>query len=156
MVVGDMYEIAGKLDQAEAVYRKLLERKELDTTLRAGIGNNLAFILAAQRKNTDEAVRLIASAMEVYGPSSDLLDTRGVVYQAAGKPADALADIKEAVLDPSAMKWVHQAVAQSDLNDQEAARTSLKKAQEMDLKREDLYEAEWTRYQQLARQLGLL
>jgi tetratricopeptide (TPR) repeat protein len=156
MAVGDMYEIRGQLDKAEGVYRKLLEQKNIDPTLRAGIGNNLAFLLAAQRKNTDEAVRLIASAMEVYGPSSDLLDTRGVVYLAAGKPTEALADFKEAVLDPTPMKWVHLAFAQTELGSEEGARTALKKAQEMDLKREDLYDAEWTRYQKLASDLGML
>jgi tetratricopeptide (TPR) repeat protein len=155
MLVGDMWEIRGELDRAEQQYRRVLARNDLDPMTRAHIGNNLAFILSTQRKNTDEAVQLIEKAMEVYGPSSDLLDTRGVVYLAADKPDKALADFREAVLIPSAMKWVHLAFAQSALRDQEGARQSLTKAQEMDLKRQDLYEAEWTRYERLARDLGL-
>jgi tetratricopeptide (TPR) repeat protein len=155
-IVGDMWEIRGDLDKAEAVYRKLLARTDLDPTFRAGIGNNLAFILSTQRKNTDEAVKLIDDAMKVYGPSSDLLDTRGVVYLAAAKPDKAASDFKEAVLVPSAMKWVHLAFAQHDLKDDSGAVVSLKKAQEMDLKRQDLYDAEWIRYEKLARDLGLL
>jgi tetratricopeptide (TPR) repeat protein len=156
MLLGDIWEIRGELDKAEGVYRKLLERNSLDPMLRAGLANNLAFILSAQQKNTDEAVRLIEGAMDVYGPISDLLDTRGVVYLAANKPQQALADFKEAVLDPSAMKWVHLALAQSAVDNKEAARASLKKAQAMDLKQEDLYEVEWTRYERLARELDML
>jgi tetratricopeptide (TPR) repeat protein len=154
MLIGDMWEIKGDLNRAEQQYRKVLGRSDLDPIVRAHIGNNLAFILSTQRKNTDEAVALIDKAMEVYGPSSDLLDTRGVVYLAANKPDKALADFREAVLVPSAMKWVHLAFAQSALKDQEGARASLKKAHDMDLKQQDLYEAEWTRYEQLARALG--
>jgi cellulose synthase operon protein C len=156
MLLGDIWEMRGNLSEAEKVYRHVLARKDLDPVVRAGVGNNLAFILSTQNKNTDEAVQLIENAMEVYGPSSDLLDTRGVVYLAAGKPDRALADFREAVLDPSAMKWVHLAFAHDALKEQEAARTALKKAQEMDLKKEDLYDAEWTRYERLARELGML
>jgi tetratricopeptide (TPR) repeat protein len=154
MLIGDIYEIRGRLDKAEEQYRKVLARTDLDPMTRAHIGNNLAFILSTQRKNTDEAVELIEKAMEVYGPSSDLLDTRGVVYLAAGKPDKALADFREAVLIPSAMKWVHLAFAQSALQDQEGARASLKKAHDFDLKRQDLYDAEWGRYEKLASELG--
>jgi hypothetical protein len=99
-------------------------------------------------------VGLIDEAMKVYGPSSDLLDTRGVVYLAAEQPEKALADFQEAVLIPSAMKWVHLAFAQSTLGNQEGAGASLRKAHDMDLKRQDLYEAEWTRYEKLAKDLG--
>jgi Tfp pilus assembly protein PilF len=154
MLIGDIYEIRGRLDKAEEQYRKVLARTDLDPMTRAHIGNNLAFILSTQRKNTDEAVELIDKAMEVYGPSSDLLDTRGVVYLAADKPDKALADFREAVLIPSAMKWVHLAFAQSALKDREAARASLKKAHDLDLKRQDLYDAEWDHYEKLARELG--
>jgi predicted Zn-dependent protease len=156
MSLGDIWEIRGQLDKAEGVYRKILARNDLEPVLRAGVANNLAFILSAQQKNTDEAVGLIDSAMDVYGPNSDLLDTRGVVYLAAGKPKVALADFKEAVLDPSAMKWVHLALAQNATGDREGARSSLKKAQDLELKREDLYEVEWVRYERLARELDML
>jgi predicted Zn-dependent protease len=155
MLIGDMWEIKGDLNRAEQQYRRVLARTDLDPMVRAHIGNNLAFILSTQRKNTDEAVGLIDEAMKVYGPSSDLLDTRGVVYLAADQPDKALADFKEAVLIPSAMKWVHLAFAQSALKEQEAARASLKKAHDMDLKRQDLYEAEWRHYEKLAQELGL-
>jgi tetratricopeptide (TPR) repeat protein len=156
MLLGDIWEIRGQLDKAEQVYRKLLDKNDLSPLLRAGLANNLAFILSAQQKNTNEAIQLIEGAMDVYGPSSDLLDTRGMVYLAAGKPEAALADFKEAVLDPSSMKWVHLALAQRAAGDREAARNALKKAQDLDLKREDLYEVEWKRYEDLARELGML
>jgi tetratricopeptide (TPR) repeat protein len=155
MLLGDMWEIRGDLNRAEQQYRRVLARNDLDPVTRAHIGNNLAFILSTQRKNTDEAVDLIEKAMAVYGPISDLLDTRGVAYLAAGNAKKALEDFREAVLVPSAMKWVHLAFAQSELGDQEGARQSLKKAQDMDLKRQDLYEAEWRRYENLARDLGM-
>jgi tetratricopeptide (TPR) repeat protein len=155
MLLGDMWEIRGDLNRAEQQYRRVLARNDLDPVTRAHIGNNLAFILSTQRKNTDEAVELIEKAMAVYGPISDLLDTRGTAYLAAGNAKKALEDFREAVLVPSAMKWVHVAFAQSELGDPEGARQSLKKAQDMDLKRQDLYDAEWRRYENLARDLGM-
>jgi hypothetical protein len=54
------------------------------------------------------------------------------------------------------MKWVHLALAQNALGDNAGARSSLKKAQDMELKREDLYDSEWVRYERLARELGML
>jgi len=155
LLLADIREMRGEIDKAEEIYRKLLARNDLDAAMRAAIANNLAFILSTQNKDTDEAIRLIEGAMTVIGPSSDLLDTRGVVYLAAGKTNEGLKDFQEAVLVPSAMKWVHLAFAQHALGDQEGARASLKRAQEFDLKRLDLYEAEWKRYERLARELGL-
>jgi tetratricopeptide (TPR) repeat protein len=154
--LGEVREMRGELDKAEEIYRKALARNDLPPEQRATAANNLAFILSTQRKNTEESLRLIDEAMQVIGPNSDLLDTRGVVYLAADQSDKALADFQEAVLVPSAMKWVHLAFAQHALGEPELARLSLKKAQEADLKREDLYDAEWTRYEQLARELGLL
>jgi tetratricopeptide (TPR) repeat protein len=156
LALGEVREMRGELDKAEEIYRKALARDDLNPMQRATAANNLAFILSTQRKNPDESLKLMDEAMKVIGPGSDLLDTRGVVYLAADQPDKALADFQEAVLVPSAMKWVHLAFAQSALNEPELARASLKKAQEENLKREDLYEAEWVRYERLAGELGLL
>jgi tetratricopeptide (TPR) repeat protein len=155
LALGEVREMRGELDKAEVIYRQVLARKDLDPTQRAAAANNLAFILSTQRKNTEESLELIGGAMKIMGPSSDLLDTRGVVYLAADQPDKALADFQEAVLVPTPMKWVHMAFAQHALKDPELAKASLKKAQEAGLKREDLYDAEWVRYEQLARELGM-
>jgi tetratricopeptide (TPR) repeat protein len=155
LILADIREMRGELDRAEEIYRNMLARKDVDPAIKAAVANNLAFILSTQNKNTDEAIGLIDRAMMVIGPSSDLLDTRGVVHLAAGKAADALKDFQEAVLVPTAMKWVHLAFAQDALGDKDAARASLKKAQEFDLKRTDLYPAEWNKYERLVGELAL-
>ncbi len=118
------------------------------------VANNLAFILSAQQKDLDEALKLINQSMEVLGPDSDLIDTRGVVYLAMNRPAEAIADFKEAVLVPTASKWVHLALAQHAAGDSDAARESLKKAQDMNLKRHDLYSSEHERYDRMVQALA--
>jgi tetratricopeptide (TPR) repeat protein len=156
MLVGDIWEVRGQLAKAEEVYRRVINRPDVQGPLRAMVANNLAFILSAQQKDLDEALSLINQSMGVLGPSSDLIDTRGVVYLAMNKPQEAIADFKEAILQPTASKWVHLALAQHAAGDSEAARESLRKAQDMNLKRHDLYSSEHERYDRMVQELGPL
>lgn len=155
MLLGDVRELRGELDKAEEVYRKVLARSDLPSSFRAMLNNNLAFILSSQNKNGDEAIKLVEEAMKVIGPGSDLLDTRGTVYLSMGKPAEAKADFEEAILQPTAMKYVHLAFAQYDLGEKEAAKASLAKAQELNLKRYEMYRPERVKYDQMIRELGM-
>jgi Tfp pilus assembly protein PilF len=109
---------------AEVIYRELLASNELDATQKAIVSNNLAFHLAKPATVT-EAQELIDRAIDEIGPLPDLLDTRGMVFLAAGKNREAVADLQEAVLQASDVKFLHLAWAQLQAGDQSAARQAL-------------------------------
>lgn len=154
-MAAEVFELKGSLDKCEQQYRQLLARKELVPEQKAMLWNNLAFILAFQNKNTDEAIRMVNDAMKILGPTSDLLDTRGTVYLAMGDAEKARADFADAVLAPTAMKYVHLAFAERSLNNLPAAKGALEKAQEFKLKRHEMHEAERAKYKKLAEELGV-
>ena len=109
------------------MYRGLLEGQELDPTQRAIEANNLAYHLA-ETPSAGEARRLIDAAIEELGPLPDLLDTRGLVKLAEGDSRGAAEDLREAVLQPSAMKLLHLAAAELAAGDEAAARAALERS----------------------------
>jgi Flp pilus assembly protein TadD len=96
------------------------------------VANNLAF-LKAHPDTVDEARRLIDSAILELGPHPDLLDTRGLVWLAAGETNQAIIDITESVLTPSPAKYLHLALAQLKAQHTDEARVSLEKARDLGL-----------------------
>ena len=129
---GDFLGLIGNKQDAATIYRELLAKGELPP-VQAGIAaNNLAFLLAAP-ETAPEAERLVTAALAELGPHPDVLDTRGLVLLAAGKHDEALSDLKEAVLMPSATKYLHLAVALLSRHDTDAARTALAEARKLGL-----------------------
>ena len=91
--------------------------------------NNLAVHLA-EPETAAEAEKLVATAMAEMGPHPDVLDTRGIVRLAQGKSRDSLEDLREAVLVPSATKYIHLAsalVAEQQLDEARKAFAEAKK-----------------------------
>jgi len=119
---------------AERSYRTLLASTDLDATQRAIVSNNLAFHLATPA-TVAEAGRLIEAAIAELGPLPDLLDTRGLVRLVAGDVAGAVADLREACLQPSATKFLHLAAAELAAGDERAARLTLAKARAAGIER---------------------
>jgi hypothetical protein len=78
-----------------------------------------------------------------------VLDTRGVVRLAAGRSAEAVADLEEAVLVPSATKHLHLACALAAQKRFEAARRSLETAKRIGLDRRRLDAGDQARLQTL-------
>lgn len=119
-------------DEAERIYRRLLADRSLSATQAAIVANNLAFHLAKPATAT-EAGTLIDKAIAELGPLPDLLDTRGLVQLAKGEPAAAVADLREAILVPSAAKYLHLAAAELAAGDESAARRALESARRQKL-----------------------
>jgi len=132
MVEALLQETEGRLAEAEDTYRKILSRPDVAPIHSAVVANNLAF-LKAHPDTVDEARRLIDSAILELGPHPDLLDTRGLVWLAAGETNQAIIDITESVLTPSPAKYLHLALAQLKAQQTEEARVSLEKARELGL-----------------------
>lgn len=149
----ELLTLQGREAEAEAMYRQLLDRKDLSTAQAAIVANNLAFQLATQETAT-EASGLIDKAIDELGPLPDLLDTRGIVRLAQLDAAGALEDLRLAVLSPSAAKFLHLAAAELAAGNDAAAREALEKARESGLARLRLPAADVARLEELERKLG--
>jgi len=120
-------------DYAEQIriYRQFLQREDARDREKAIVWNNLAFLLAAEGKQPEEALRLIEQAIQIMGPIPELLDTRAVALLAAGKPKDALADLNQALQEsPSGVMYFHRALVHQALKDMRSAAADLQRAHE--------------------------
>jgi len=141
-------------DEIVAAYRALLDRKDLSPQQAAVVANNLAFHLAAPA-TAAEAEKLIARAVAELGPHPDVLDTRGVILLEEGKGSEAVADLNEAILAPTAAKYMHLASALV-LNEQmDAARKAFAEAKKLGLSVQQLSAGDRTRLAALKASLGL-
>jgi Tfp pilus assembly protein PilF len=127
LIDAELQTLQGRTSEAEAIYRKLLAEPTLAPSAAAIVSNNLAFHLA-KPATADEAGTLIDKAIAELGPLPDLLDTRGLVRLAKGEPEAAVTDLREAILVPSAAKYLHLAAAELAAGDETAARKSLEAA----------------------------
>ncbi len=152
----DFLILANEDAKAEQVFRDLINHSDLNATERAIAQNDLAFVLATQRKNLDEALRLVNEAGDLMGFRSDLLDTRGMVYLAMGRYADAANDFHEAVTvaQPSPIKFLHLAYARNLAKDREAARSAFHSAKDAGLNSSALNRSEQSMYEQLNKDIG--
>ena len=106
--LGNLRELQGRYDEAELLYRRgIAQGRGSEIAL-----NNLAWLMALQRRNLPEALDLINRVIGARGPLSELLDTRGGVYLASGDSQNAIKDFEEAVAqNPTSPKYFHLAQA---------------------------------------------
>ena len=143
-------------DEAAKIYRDLLLRKDLALVSRATVQNNLAYILAMNEENTDEAEQLVAKAIALLGPSPELLDTRAMIRLAAGNSTDAIKDLTLVVSDQEkAAYYLHLASAQLAAGDTEAAREAYLRAEELGLAPDEIHPLERKRYDELLQALDI-
>ena len=156
MQQADFLILSGEDAKAEQLFRDLLNHSDLTSAERAIAQNDLAFELAVQHKKLDEALRLVNEAGDMIGYRSDLLDTRGMVYLALGRYADAANDFREAVtvVAPSASKFLHLAYARDQAKDREEARSALRSAKNAQLDSATLSKGEQAMYEQLIKDVG--
>ena len=133
LLLAEVRDLQGRGTDAEAIYREILSRDRLDPIKRAIVTNNLAFHMA-RPETAAEARKLIDAAIEELGPHPDLLDTRGVINLAAGDAEQALGDLQEATLQPTAAKLLHLACAQLETGDAKSARSTLEDARRKQLR----------------------
>jgi Tfp pilus assembly protein PilF len=155
--LSDLRDFQHRYDETEKLYRGLLARSDVPDAQRAVVLNNLAFLLAMQGRNRDEAIKFIDQAVNAFGPQSDMLDTRGIIYLSKGDVDQALADLTDAVVttDPKAIQFVHLAMAQAKAKDEAGARKSLDRAKELKFSPDDLSPLEKSQDQALLKQLNI-
>jgi tetratricopeptide (TPR) repeat protein len=133
LLLAEIRDLQGRPADTESIYRGILDRERLDPIARAIVTNNLAFHLA-RPETAAEARKLIDAAIDELGPHPDLLDTRGMVELAAGDARQALKDLQEATLQPTAVKLLHLACAQFASGDAETAVRTLEDARRKQLR----------------------
>jgi tetratricopeptide (TPR) repeat protein len=148
--LADLRDLEGRLPDAEALYRQVLDRQPKNVVAL----NNLAWLLAQKPERGAEALPLIDRAIETAGPAAELLDTRSTVYLALGRGDRAVADLEAATQDaPTATRFYHLARAHKLCNDPKAAARAFRQAKALKLRPEQLHPSERTTYQQLALEL---
>jgi len=148
MLEAELRNLEGKPAEAEQIYRELLGRADVSASQRAMMANNLAFQLATPA-TASEAKKLIDMAVSTLGPHPDLLDTRALVHLALGEDAAAVADMRQAVLQPTDVKFLHLAYAEMRVGDLAAARRALEQGIEKGLSAEKLAPADRARLEEL-------
>lgn len=130
----------GRYDELEKAYRAILALPDLAPKDRVVVANNLAFALALQGHQLDDALKLSNETIAFLGPVAEALDTRGLIYLAKGNTKKAVQDLTEAVsvLNPQAVTFAHLAMAQAAGKDLSSARHSLDRAKEEKLNPDDL------------------
>jgi tetratricopeptide (TPR) repeat protein len=104
----DLYLMQKRLKEAEKIYRFVLTSDQGNIVAL----NNLAWLLAFDKRDSDEALGFINKAIEVAGHRAELVDTRGNVYLSANKTKEAINDLKDAVADSgAAAMYLHLARA---------------------------------------------
>jgi tetratricopeptide (TPR) repeat protein len=117
--------------------------------------NNLAWLLVTKDGRADEALRLIEQAIQLGGPVSNLLDTRGLIRLTLGQNEAALKDLEEAAAQSgSANHLFHLAKAQLRAGNLQAAADAWRKAQAAGLTAATIHPFEKEAYARLAEELG--
>lgn len=151
LALAEVQDLQRRYPEAIACYRKVLSQ---DPGNIQGL-NNLAWLLAQQEGQADEALTVINKALKVGGPSPHLLDTRAMVYLATGASQLAVRDLEEALAaEPSASRYYHLARIHWVRNERQAAEQALQKARAEGLTAQHLHVSERSAYQQLVAELG--
>jgi tetratricopeptide (TPR) repeat protein len=140
-------------DEAATAYRKLLKRQDLTGVTRAIVLNNLAYLVvladASSQADTDPK-KLIDEASDILGPTTDILDTRSVIYIAQKDYQKAIRDSELAVTDnPTPSKYFHLAAAHLYAGENKAAIEAWDKANELGDVKKDLNRLEYDRFDEV-------
>jgi len=91
--------------------------------------NNLAEVLALRGERLDDAMKLVAEAIQSAGPIPPLRDTRATIHYARGELDRALADMQVVVKEaPSAIRYFHLAKVYDAMGRGQDARDALQEA----------------------------
>ncbi|MGB6042010.1 MAG: tetratricopeptide repeat protein, partial [Pirellulales bacterium] len=146
----------GKSDDAQSVLKAAL-KADLSRRERGILVNNLAY-LNATRGNVDaDTIRLVETAVELIGPSRDVLDSRAMIHLAQGNCEKAVKDLENATMfgTDSGILYFHLALAYQCEDDREAAKRTMEKAKAVDFAPRRLSTIEREKYHELASWLAL-
>lgn len=150
LLLADLLELAGRLDEVEAVCRAVLDEDRNNLVAL----NNLAWLLAQQSSKAEEALTLVNRAIATYGERPELLDTRAVVYLSLGKGQESVADLRRVVSDaPTPARYFHLSQAHHQSKDRSSALAALQRANELGLTPAQLHPSEREVYRRVTAEL---
>jgi len=146
----------GRFDEVVQIYEKLLAGSDLKGRYRAAILNNLAYVLALQEQQGKQALKFIVEAIDLMGPTADLLDTRAMAKLVVGDPPGAIEDLKLSITGgATSHKLLHLAIAQMAAGHPTEARQALQKAEKLGFNPDKIRPLEKKRYLELIGKLGV-
>jgi tetratricopeptide (TPR) repeat protein len=151
ILLGNLRERQGRDADAEASYRKVIERDphQVDAL------NSLAYLLALKHVKASEGLELIQDAIDRGGANAMFLDTRAVAYLALGQTDLAIKDLREAIADtPSAIRYLHLTQAYLTAQNRSAAAETFRKARSFPLTLDQVHPVDRTTYYNALRDLG--
>jgi tetratricopeptide (TPR) repeat protein len=154
LCLAQLRDLQGRYPESQALYRKALEQDGKSVVAL----NNLAWSLALASGKGQEALALIERAIDIFGPTPELVDTRAVVYLTLGKATRSAADLEDATADPSlglrlrASLYFHLAQAYQQIGKLDLAAALFRKAQAAGLRSNFLHPLERPGYEKM---LGL-
>lgn len=150
--LGNIREQQGLYPQAEELYKQAITNGD-----RGGVShNNLAWLMTLKDGKATTALEYVNQAIGLKGPTADFLDTRGVIYLAAGDKQRALKDLENAVaIDPAPAKLFHLAQAYLAAHDKEKAKRAFEAAKTKGLVPSKLHRLEEPVYRNVVKELAM-
>ena len=150
LALADVQNWLGQYDKAESNYRAVIEQAPESVNAL----NNLAFLLAIQKRDLEEAEELVGKAQDLMGPQPALLDSEALVLMAQRRYAEAasILDVAIGSAPNNALYLIHRAEARIVL-DPKAAKQDLQSAQNFGVADLPLHPSDRQRLQQLESQL---
>lgn len=137
--LAELRELQGNFNEAAKLYRQVIDSDKAPLPQKAAAKNNLAYLLAVHDNNGTEALPLVEQAIAYFGPTAELLDTRGVIYTTRKDYEHAIRDLSEAVEDrANGLKYFHLAWAHHLAGNAEGAAQAMQQADASGLKNEDI------------------
>jgi tetratricopeptide (TPR) repeat protein len=130
---------------AQGEYQKALDL--LDSISTASLNDNQRGLLANNRAymnvrlgKAEESLEEINTAIDLWGPRVEVLDTRAMIHLSRGDHQKAIEDLKEATLFPvkSGVYFFHLALAYQTADNRPAAMEALKLAKDMQFLGDDV------------------
>jgi tetratricopeptide (TPR) repeat protein len=148
--LGHLRALQGRYDDAEAIYRQALASNDRDALAM----NNLAWLLALQKRDTGEALTLVEKALDIVGANAALLDTQALVHLSRGQSEQAITILQEVTAERrTGVSYFHLAQAYQLSGNRTAATQTMRLAETAGLTRAKLHPLERPAYESLIGEL---
>jgi len=152
----ELLDVQERQDDLIKYSRKLLKEEDIVGLQRGMVANNLAYALTTRgdKKDLPEAEAAMEEAIQAFGPTPDLLDTRAIVRLAKGDLQDAREDLQSAIeARPGSMFYFHLALLEEKAGNRDAVRAAMQQAIELKVERNQIPPPERKAFDRLLKDL---